>query len=138
MAQCALTHCEDEDVMGQKTVKILDRRTKDISSAVGVRCEPDTWREIKVSPSTSRPHSYLRLLGGGDDAAAPYVGQTECPGCAQGGLVKCRDDHRELISLLNAPGDRRTIADQTTAINAYDSLFILFFHHKPCYPKYRF
>ena len=33
MAQCALTHCEDEDVMGQKTVKILDRRTKDISSA---------------------------------------------------------------------------------------------------------
>ena len=42
MAQCALTHCEDEDVMGQKTVKILDRRTKDISSAVGVRCEPDT------------------------------------------------------------------------------------------------
>ena len=45
MAQCALTQCEDEDVMGQKTVKILDRRTKDISSAaVGVRrrCEPDT------------------------------------------------------------------------------------------------
>ena len=85
---------------------------------------------MNVSPaSTSRPHSYLRLLGGVDDAAPPYVGQTECPGAQRGDLVKCRDGHRELISLLNPPGDRRTIADETTAINAYDSLFILFFHH---------
>ena len=76
---------------------------------------------MKVSPSTSRPHSYLRLLGGVDDAAPPYVGQTECPGAQRGDLVKCRDGHRELISLLNPPGDRRTIADETTAINAYDS-----------------
>ena len=38
MAQCRLTQCEDEDVMGQKTVKILHRRTKDISSAVGASC----------------------------------------------------------------------------------------------------
>ena len=74
-------------------------------------CEPDTWREMNVSPSsTNQSSSQLSPLTAWmmrGCAICRANGESGQRAGSRGFSQMSRRGHRELISLLNAPGDHR-------------------------------